>query len=184
MLHVLCHNLLKICTPSMHLFVGAATNSLINFEYFTCIYSSGTTCGELDATWNPRWHAIPWLVQHLGSSSEQVHNLIEWSAYDEMLIINICDFYFCGYAWKYSLNFCRTKASRPSNNISELLLPRFLDLVIWGHEHECFIDPQVIKHINYIIIKRKGFSHCSLFLHFVFTFNFVTPFNHLLEGGS
>nr|CAB3480182.1 unnamed protein product [Digitaria exilis] len=43
----------------------------------------------------------------------------------------------------------RTKASRPSNNISELLLPRFLDLVIWGHEHECFIDPQEVP--------RKGF---------------------------
>ncbi|RCV29817.1 hypothetical protein SETIT_6G043700v2 [Setaria italica] len=37
----------------------------------------------------------------------------------------------------------RTKGS-PRNGISELLLPRFLDLVIWGHEHECLIDPQEV----------------------------------------
>ncbi len=27
------------------------------------------------------------------------------------------------------------------NFISEAMLPKFLDLVIWGHEHECLIDP-------------------------------------------
>jgi hypothetical protein len=44
------------------------------------------------------------------------------------------------------LFLCRTKASRDSC-ISEHLLPRFLDLVIWGHEHECLINPQVTGHI-------------------------------------
>ena len=28
------------------------------------------------------------------------------------------------------------------NYIPESFLPSFLDLVIWGHEHECLIDPQ------------------------------------------
>ncbi|AQK50467.1 MRE11B [Zea mays] len=36
----------------------------------------------------------------------------------------------------------RTRGS-PGDAISELLLPRFVDMVIWGHEHECLIDPQV-----------------------------------------
>jgi double-strand break repair protein MRE11 len=29
------------------------------------------------------------------------------------------------------------------NIIKEEYLPRFLDLVVWGHEHECIVDPQV-----------------------------------------
>ncbi len=28
------------------------------------------------------------------------------------------------------------------NFVSELMLPEFLDLVIWGHEHECLVTPQ------------------------------------------
>lgn len=28
-----------------------------------------------------------------------------------------------------------------TNYIPESFLPEFLDLVIWGHEHECLIDP-------------------------------------------
>lgn len=37
---------------------------------------------------------------------------------------------------------CRVK-SNPKNAISEHFLPRFLDFIVWGHEHECLIDPQV-----------------------------------------
>lgn len=28
------------------------------------------------------------------------------------------------------------------NAISEAMLPDFIDMVIWGHEHECLIDPE------------------------------------------
>ena len=30
----------------------------------------------------------------------------------------------------------------PTNHIPEKFLPGFLDLVIWGHEHECRIDAE------------------------------------------
>jgi double-strand break repair protein MRE11 len=30
----------------------------------------------------------------------------------------------------------------PKNYIAEEMLPNFLDLVIWGHEHECKITPE------------------------------------------
>lgn len=32
----------------------------------------------------------------------------------------------------------------PKNHIPEKFLPSFLDLVVWGHEHECKIDPEVV----------------------------------------
>eukprot|EP01018_Ginkgo_biloba_P032175 Gb_09497 [translate_table: standard] len=35
--------------------------------------------------------------------------------------------------------------TNPKNAINEQFLPRFLDFVIWGHEHECLIDPQVVS---------------------------------------
>jgi double-strand break repair protein MRE11 len=34
--------------------------------------------------------------------------------------------------------------TNPKNAINEHFLARFLDFVIWGHEHECLIDPQVL----------------------------------------
>lgn len=37
---------------------------------------------------------------------------------------------------------CRVKAN-PKNAINEKFLPRFLDFIVWGHEHECLVDPQV-----------------------------------------
>jgi double-strand break repair protein MRE11 len=33
-------------------------------------------------------------------------------------------------------------AHSPKNYIHEAMLDNFLDLVIWGHEHECLISPQ------------------------------------------
>jgi len=33
--------------------------------------------------------------------------------------------------------------TNPKNAINEHFLPRFLDFIVWGHEHECLIDPQV-----------------------------------------
>lgn len=37
---------------------------------------------------------------------------------------------------------CRVK-SNPKNAINEHFLPRFLDFIVWGHEHECLVDPLV-----------------------------------------
>jgi hypothetical protein len=31
----------------------------------------------------------------------------------------------------------------PIGHVSELMLPEFLDFVIWGHEHECLVQPQL-----------------------------------------
>ncbi|OQU79987.1 hypothetical protein SORBI_3007G061500 [Sorghum bicolor] len=50
----------------------------------------------------------------------------------------------------------RTRGS-PRDAISELLLPRFVDLVIWGHEHECLIDPQEVPGMGFHIT-QPGFS--------------------------
>lgn len=33
------------------------------------------------------------------------------------------------------------------NCIKEEYLPRFLDMVIWGHEHECILEPWVRSHV-------------------------------------
>ncbi|XP_058079262.1 double-strand break repair protein MRE11-like [Magnolia sinica] len=33
---------------------------------------------------------------------------------------------------------------KSQNAINEHFLPRFLDFIVWGHEHECLVDPQVI----------------------------------------
>ncbi len=40
---------------------------------------------------------------------------------------------------KMSLCF-RFVISRYKNVISESMLPKFLDLVFWGHEHECVLE--------------------------------------------
>uniref|UniRef100_A0A0E0ARJ5 Mre11 DNA-binding domain-containing protein n=1 Tax=Oryza glumipatula TaxID=40148 RepID=A0A0E0ARJ5_9ORYZ len=39
-----------------------------------------------------------------------------------------------------------------TNGINEQLLPSFLDLVIWGHEHECLIDHQEVSGKDFHII--------------------------------
>lgn len=41
-----------------------------------------------------------------------------------------------------SIVVCRVKTN-PKNAINEHFLPRFLDFIVWGHEHECLVDPQV-----------------------------------------
>jgi hypothetical protein len=50
---------------------------------------------------------------------------------------------------KFTLFDCWTSChgrvkTNPKNAINEHFLARFLDFVIWGHEHECLIDPQVL----------------------------------------
>lgn len=50
--------------------------------------------------------------------------------------------------------------TNPKNAINEHFLPRFLDFIVWGHEHECLIDPQVwfIK-FPYIKLVEINFDH-------------------------
>ncbi|CAL5003737.1 unnamed protein product [Urochloa decumbens] len=55
----------------------------------------------------------------------------------------------------------RTKGS-PRNGISELLLPRFLDLVIWGHEHECLIDPKEVPGMGFHVTQPGSSIAISL----------------------
>ncbi|XP_062191206.1 double-strand break repair protein MRE11-like [Phragmites australis] len=55
----------------------------------------------------------------------------------------------------------RAKGS-PNNGISEHLLPRFLDLVIWGHEHECLIDPQEVPGMGFHITQPGSSIATSL----------------------
>lgn len=38
----------------------------------------------------------------------------------------------------------------PKSFIAEQMLPNFLNLVIWGHEHECRILPELIGPCRYI----------------------------------
>ncbi|XP_054789530.1 double-strand break repair protein MRE11-like [Prosopis cineraria] len=44
----------------------------------------------------------------------------------------------------------RVKAN-PKNAINEHLLPRFLDFIVWGHEHECLVDPQEVPGMGFHI---------------------------------
>lgn len=44
------------------------------------------------------------------------------------------------------------------NHIPENFLDEFLDLVIWGHEHECLIDPQYSESEKDIFISQPGSS--------------------------
>jgi len=37
--------------------------------------------------------------------------------------------------------------------INEQFLPRFLDLVVWGHEHECWIDPKEVPGIGFHLMQ-------------------------------
>ncbi|KAG2577109.1 hypothetical protein PVAP13_6NG081100 [Panicum virgatum] len=55
----------------------------------------------------------------------------------------------------------RKKAS-PSSGVSERLLPRFLDLVIWGHEHECLIDPEEVSGMGFHVTQPGSSIATSL----------------------
>jgi double-strand break repair protein MRE11 len=60
------------------------------------------------------------------------------------------------------LAFCILIISRAKhgakNHIPENFLDEFLDLVIWGHEHECLIDPQYSECEKDIFISQPGSS--------------------------
>lgn len=52
--------------------------------------------------------------------------------------------------------------SNPKNAISEHLLPRFLDLVIWGHEHECLVEPQEVAGMGFHVTQPGSSVATSL----------------------
>lgn len=52
-------------------------------------------------------------------------------------------FFFIFYYFRVKTN--------PKNAINEHFLPRFLDFIVWGHEHECLVDPQVPLEWGFLI---------------------------------
>ncbi|KAG6528762.1 hypothetical protein ZIOFF_010947 [Zingiber officinale] len=55
----------------------------------------------------------------------------------------------------------RVKAN-PKNAINEHFLPRFLDFVVWGHEHECLVDPQEVPGMGFHITQPGSSVATSL----------------------
>ncbi|CAM8999231.1 unnamed protein product [Rhodiola kirilowii] len=52
--------------------------------------------------------------------------------------------------------------SNPKNDINEHFLPQFLDFVVWGHEHECLIDPQEIPGMGFHVTQPGSSVATSL----------------------
>ncbi|XP_021905827.1 double-strand break repair protein MRE11 isoform X2 [Carica papaya] len=52
--------------------------------------------------------------------------------------------------------------TNPKNAINEHFLPRFLDFVVWGHEHECLIDPQEVSGMGFHITQPGSSVATSL----------------------
>ncbi|KAK1284526.1 Double-strand break repair protein MRE11 [Acorus calamus] len=52
--------------------------------------------------------------------------------------------------------------TNPKNAINEHFLPRFLDFVIWGHEHECLVDPQEVPGMGFHITQPGSSVATSL----------------------
>ncbi|KAK4198642.1 putative double-strand break repair protein mus-23 [Triangularia verruculosa] len=53
-------------------------------------------------------------------------------------------------------------AHTPTSYVSENMLPEFLDLVIWGHEHECLVDPIKNDITNFHVIQPGSSIATSL----------------------
>ncbi|XP_048498670.2 double-strand break repair protein MRE11 isoform X2 [Beta vulgaris subsp. vulgaris] len=52
--------------------------------------------------------------------------------------------------------------TNPKNAINEHFLPQFLDFVVWGHEHECLIDPQEVPGMGFHITQPGSSVATSL----------------------
>ncbi|XP_056173275.1 double-strand break repair protein MRE11 isoform X2 [Syzygium oleosum] len=52
--------------------------------------------------------------------------------------------------------------TNPKNAINEHFLPRFLDFIVWGHEHECIIDPQEVPGMGFHITQPGSSVATSL----------------------
>lgn len=71
--------------------------------------------------------------------------------------------------------FSRVKTN-PKNAINEHFLPRFLDFIVWGHEHECLVDPQVL-----LILELLGF--CPRLLNYFPSCEVGSVEAYLFTGG-
>ncbi|CAN1154267.1 Double-strand break repair protein MRE11 [Linum perenne] len=52
--------------------------------------------------------------------------------------------------------------TNPKNAINEHFLPRFLDFIVWGHEHECVVDPQEVPGMGFHITQPGSSVATSL----------------------
>ncbi|XP_020241514.1 double-strand break repair protein MRE11 isoform X1 [Asparagus officinalis] len=52
--------------------------------------------------------------------------------------------------------------TNPKNAINEHFLPRFLDFIVWGHEHECLVDPQEVAGMGFHITQPGSSVATSL----------------------
>ena len=50
-----------------------------------------------------------------------------------------------------------THSASQKNYISEKMLPPFLDFILWGHEHECLINPEVSEE-HHFFVSQPGSS--------------------------
>lgn len=50
----------------------------------------------------------------------------------------------------------------PTAYLNEAFLPSFLDLVIWGHEHECLIDPMFNEEKEFYVVQPGSSIATSL----------------------
>ncbi|KAL5548020.1 hypothetical protein UlMin_003251 [Ulmus minor] len=52
--------------------------------------------------------------------------------------------------------------TNPKNAINEHFLPRFLDFIVWGHEHECLVDPLEVPGMGFHITQPGSSVATSL----------------------
>lgn len=52
--------------------------------------------------------------------------------------------------------------TNPKNAINEHFLPRFLDFIVWGHEHECLVDPQEVPGMGFHVTQPGSSVATSL----------------------
>ncbi|KAL6844019.1 hypothetical protein ACP4OV_025692 [Aristida adscensionis] len=52
--------------------------------------------------------------------------------------------------------------TNPKSAINEHFLPRFLDFIVWGHEHECLVDPQEVPGMGFHITQPGSSVATSL----------------------
>lgn len=57
----------------------------------------------------------------------------------------------------------QNRENRPNTkHLSDEVIPEFIQLVIWGHEHKCLIDPQLSSKNNNTYISQPGIHYSSL----------------------
>lgn len=62
--------------------------------------------------------------------------------------------------WVNLLVLHQNRAERgPKNFIPETCIPDFIDLVIWGHEHDCHITPTPISSSKNVYVSQPGNSY-------------------------